>query len=137
MSKITDFGLTAVGEADIKPGAPQATWNILAIGLFCDLRQRKPSPVRFYVYGLSADRLGSDRPVNVTVTVDGRAYDLVLRPLNDVALAPVEVAFVQSLMWGKQVAVSIKDYNSPNPDRINMDYAVVSIRTALKVCSAL
>ena len=64
--------VTAVGEADIKPGAPQ---HLEHPGDRSVLRSAAAKAIagRFYVYGLSADRLGSDRPVEVTVTVDGRA----------------------------------------------------------------
>jgi hypothetical protein len=134
VAKRTDFGLTAVGEADIKPGAPHTTWNILAVGLFCGSAKAKPRPIHIYVYGLGADRLDGNRPVEATFTAGNQATNVTLRPENDVAHGPVDAAFVRSLMKTRDASVSIKDYNSPKPDRIKMDGAAAAIRTALKAC---
>jgi hypothetical protein len=96
---------------------------------------RPPPPrINVYVYGLDALRLASKLPVEATFTLDGRATNFVLRPYNDVALGPVDAAFVCSLMMARDATVSIKDYNSPDPDRIKMDGAAGAIRSALRGC---
>jgi hypothetical protein len=128
------LGTTAVGLTEVPPSAPSETYNILAVGLFCGSRQTKAPRINLYVYGLDALRLASNLPVEATFTLDARATNFVLRPYNDVALVPVDAAFVRSLMMARDATVSIKDYRSPDPDRIKMDGAEAAIRLALRGC---
>src|SRR5262245_30393733 len=130
--KRPSFGVAAVGSTDIAPNTPK--WNILNVGLFCGSRQAKAPRVNLYVYGIEHRRLASNLPVEATFTLDGRATNLVLRPHDDLALGPVDAAFVRSLMAARDATVSIKDYRSPDPERINMDGAAGAIRSALREC---
>src|SRR5262245_26576500 len=79
-ARTTDFGLTAVGTVDVAPNTPATDWNVLAVGLFCGTPKLGPQvsagKIYFYLYGISADRSASGKPLFATVTADGTAADL-------------------------------------------------------------
>jgi hypothetical protein len=53
---------------------------------------------------------------------------------DDVVLTPLDDDFVRSLMQSRAASIQIKDYNSPDPDRINLEDAAKKLRWALNKC---
>jgi hypothetical protein len=66
--------------------------------------------------------------------MDAKPTPLTFRPYEDAALAPVEADFVGSLLKARTASIRIKDYNSPDADRLKLDDADSKIRSALKKC---
>jgi hypothetical protein len=131
----TEFGETAAFETDIAPATPASQWNVLAIGLFCGSAKLYPGKIVAYAYGINDDRLRTLPPLIAIFNFDGKVTQpLMLRPYDDLALTPVDGDFVQNLLHAHAAFVSIKDYNSPYPDRIKLDDAENKLRSALKAC---
>jgi hypothetical protein len=93
-----------------------------------------PGRIVLYIFGIDAQRLGDQQPIAATFDMDGKLTPLAFRPYNDLALAPVEAGFVRDLVKSRSVSVRIKNYNSPNADRINLNDANNKVRSALKKC---
>jgi hypothetical protein len=129
-----ELGQAAIFETDIAPSTPSNQWNVVAAGLFCGSRKLFPGRIVLYIYGIGAERLSDSQPIAATFDVDGKPTPLAFRPYNDLALAPVETGFVRDLLNAKSASISIKDYNSPNADRIKLDDVGNKVRSALKKC---
>jgi hypothetical protein len=129
-----EFGEAAIFETDIAPATPSNQWNVVAAGLFCGSRKLYPGRIVLYIYGIGADRLGDSQPIGATFEIDGKPTPLAFRPYNDLALAAVETGFVRDLLNARSASIRIKDYNSPNADRLKLDGADGKVRSALKKC---
>jgi hypothetical protein len=129
-----ELGEAARFETDIAPSTPSNQWNVVAAGLFCGSRKLYPGSIVLYIYGIGADRLSDSQPIAATFEIDGKPTPLAFRPYNDMALAPVEAGFVRDLLNARSASIRIKDYNSPNADRIKLDDAASKVRSALKRC---
>lgn len=129
-----EFGEAAIFGIDVAPATPSNQWNIVAAGLFCGSRKLYPGRIVLYIFGIDAQRLGDQQPIAATFDMDGKPTPLAFRPYNDLALAPVEAGFVHDLVKSRSVSVRIKNYNSPNADRINLNDANNKVRSALKKC---
>jgi hypothetical protein len=129
-----EFGQAAIFDADIAPATPSNQWNIVAAGLFCGSRRLYPGRIVLYIYGIGSDRLANGQPIAATFDIDGKPAALAFRPYNDLALSPVETSLVRDLVNAKSASISVKDYNSPNPDRLKLDGADAKVRSALKKC---
>jgi hypothetical protein len=104
------------------------------MGVFCGSAKFYPNKIVANVYGISYDRLKTGEPLAGTFIVDGKITQLLLQPYADVALTPVDADFVKNLLHARAASVSIKDYNSPEPDPIKLDDAETKLRSALKAC---
>jgi hypothetical protein len=129
-----EFGDIAVFETDLAPGTSTSEWNVVAMGLFCGSTKLHPGRIVAYVYGIGNDRLATGQPLAASVEVDGKTTELMLKPYDDVALAPVGADFVRKLSEARTASVLIKDYNSPSADRLKLDDAATKMRSALKKC---
>ena len=87
-----------------------------------------------YVYGIGEERLRTGQPLAATLDIDGKSTALTLEPYDDVALAPVTSDLVRSLLRARAASVLIKDYRSPDADRLKLDGAGPKIQSALKSC---
>lgn len=130
----TDFGLTAYGETKIPPGTPAIRWNVLAVGVFCGPRGFNPGKPSVYLYGIDADRMSNGKPMQGALTVDGQDTGLTLRNIGDVMAAGISADVARSLMAARTVTVTLKDYNSPNPDVVEMTGAKPALERALRTC---
>src|SRR5262249_3643095 len=124
----------AIFETNIAPSTPSNQWNVVAAGLFCGSRKLYPGRIVLFIYGVGADRLRDSQPIAATVGDDGKPTPFTFRPHNCIALAAVETGFVRDLSNARSASISIKDYNSPNADRIRLDDAGNKVRSALKKC---
>lgn len=129
-----EFGEIALFDANVAPATPATQWNVGAMGVFCGSAKFYPNKIVAYVYGISYDRLKTGKPLAGTFIVDGKVTQLMLQPYDDVALTPVDADFVGNLLHARAVSVSIKDYNSPYPDRIKLEDTETKLRSALKAC---
>jgi hypothetical protein len=128
-AKETDFGKTALFDADIPEGLSPEDWNISSLGLFCGTKVIHPGRVVAYVYGI-----GSDKPLEASFDIDGKITDLTLKPFNDVPLAPLDGDFIRRFLRAKSVSIQLKDYGAPRPDRIKLEHVESRLKSALKKC---
>jgi hypothetical protein len=133
-AKETDFGKTALFDADIPEGLPAKDWNIGNLGLFCGTKIIHPGRVVAYVYGIEDERLRSGKPLEASFDIDGNITDLTLKPFNDVALAPLDGDFVRRFLRAKSVSIQVKDHGAPRPDRIKLEHVESRLKSALKKC---
>jgi len=131
--KDTPFGRAAVGSTNVGPNAPAKSWNVLAVGLFCGDRKVGPRSINLYLYGISDERMRKGA-VEAIVNVDGTVHPFRLQHINDAVVTTVSPEFVRAFIKAKAVSVLVKDYESPNPDTINMDKAAAAIPLALRPC---
>lgn len=129
VSRSTDFGPTAVGTTSIPPNTLATRWNVLAIGLFCVRSQP-----HLYLYGIGNDRVATAVPVRASIELDGIVVDFTFWEALDAVSTPVPPQFLKAILAAKNVSVQVKDYNSPNPDVVDMANAPAAIRTALRTC---
>jgi hypothetical protein len=130
--KNTEFGKTAIFDA----GAPGAAteWNITTVGFFCGSGKLYPGQIVGYVSGIGYERLATGEQLAATFDFGGKTTQLVLHPINDVAVARLDSGFVSDLLRARAASIQIKDYNSPNPDPIKLENVEKRLRWALSKC---
>jgi hypothetical protein len=130
--KRTEFAQVALGQTKVAPGS--TTWNILALGLFCGTRGLNPGRINLYAYGIGADRLATGIPIRAIIAIDGQDLDLTLRPVEDIAVGPIDADVAQRIMRARSLSVTLTGYGTSRPDVVDMTGAAAAIGRGLKNC---
>jgi hypothetical protein len=130
--KRTEFAQVALGQTKVAPGS--TTWNVLALGLFCGTRGLNPGRINLYAYGIGADRLATGVPIRARIAIDGQELDLALRPVDDIAVSPIDADVARRIMRARSVSVTLTGDGTSRPDFVDMTNAAAAIGRGLKNC---